>query len=450
MSKGTETDESLNRMRLDCDRIFRAGLAAVEPEKSVFRHCQRHGDILEIDGTAFDLSRFNRVLLLGAGKAGAPMAGALEKILGGRLSRGLVLVKYGHVQLLEKTELVQAGHPVPDGNGLEGTKRLMELAEKADQGTLVICVLSGGGSALMPWPAPGIDLADKQETTRLLLECGASIHEINTVRKHLSRVKGGRLASAVYPGTLACLVLSDVIGNDLDIIASGPGVPDPGTFEQCMEIVHGYGLESRLPVSVQKHLKKGAEKRVRETPKPGDPVFDNTFHAVIACGMDALKAAAAKAEALGYHPYILSDDVSGETVDAAGEHVRIALSIKAGAHGVSPPACLLSGGETTVTLQNPGKGGRNQEFALKCALDIAGLDNIAVLSAGTDGTDGPTDAAGGLVDTSSKRRAEKSGFDARHHLDGHDAYPLLEAAGDLYKTGPTFTNVMDMRVILVK
>ena len=443
-------DRETEQLRVDCDRIFRAGLAAVDPVRSVYRHCRRQGDLLTIDDKTFDLSRFREVVILGAGKAGAPMAAALETLLADRITRGLVVVKYGHVKPLETVELVEAGHPVPDENGLDGAGRVLSVAESADRDTLVIGLLSGGGSALLPLPADGIPLQDKQETTRVLLACGASIHEINTVRKHMSAIKGGQMAAAVCPADLVCLVLSDVVGDDLDIIASGPMVPDRSTFARCMEIVQKYGISDRIPESVMTRLENGAEKKIQETPKPADPLFDRVFHSIVACSRDALDAAAKEAERLGYRPYLLSGAVQGETKDAAMDHMEVARQIQAGRHPVSPPACILSGGETTVTMEIMGKGGRNQEFALKCALEIEGLEHMAVLSAGTDGTDGPTDAAGGLVDPLSVKRAEACGLNAMHHFEAHDAYPLLEAAGDLYKTGPTLTNVMDLRIVLVK
>lgn len=438
------------RLREDCGRIFRAGLAAVDPVKSVYRHCTREGDLFRIDDRTFDLSRFRDVVILGAGKAGAPMAAALETLLADRIIKGLVVVKYGHVQPLKTLELVEAGHPVPDKNGLEGAGRILSMAETADGETLVIGLLSGGGSALLPLPADGIRLEDKQETTRVMLACGASIHEINTVRKHISAIKGGHLAAAVHPANLACLVLSDVVGDDPDIIASGPMVPDRSTFAQCLEIVQKYGIEDRIPESVMTRLGNGAAKKIQETSKPADPLFDRVSHSIIACSRDALDAVAKEAETLGYTPCVLSGALQGETVKAAADHIEAARQIQQGRHLVSPPACILSGGETTVTMEIGGKGGRNQEFALKCALAIQGMDRIAVLSGGTDGTDGPTDAAGGLVDPFTVARAKSCGLDPLHHLHAHDAYPLLEAVGDLYKTGPTLTNVMDLRIIPVR
>lgn len=443
-------DRETKQLRADCNRIFRAGLAAVDPMESVFRHCRREGEHLTIEDKTFDLSRFREVVVLGAGKAGAPMAAALERLLGDRIATGLVVVQYGHVRHLETIEQVEAGHPVPDENGLDGAGRILSLAEAADRDTLVIGLLSGGGSALLPLPADGIRLEDKQETTRVMLACGASIHEINTLRKHVSAIKGGRLAAAVYPADLACLVLSDVVGDDLDVIASGPMVPDPSTFDRCMEIVQRYKIADRIPESVMTRLENGAKGKIPETPKPTDPLFDRVSHSIVACGRDALAAAAKEAERLGYRPYVLSEAVQGETKDAAVAHMDVARRIRRGNHSVSPPACILSGGETTVTMEIGGKGGRNQEFVLKCALESQGMDRMAVLSGGTDGTDGPTDAAGGLVDPFTVKRAKALGLDAAYHLQAHDAYPLLEAVGDLYKTGPTLTNVMDLRIILVE
>lgn len=436
-------------MRQDSIRIFQAGLAAVDPRKAIFRHCRRQGHQLIVGQKVFDLSVFSRVFVLGAGKAGAPMAMALEAILGDRISDGLVVVKSGHVMDLKTVKLLEAGHPVPDVSGLHGAEKIMALAGEASEDTLVICVLSGGASALLPLPAEGISLQDKQETTRVLLGCGAAIHEINTIRKHLSRIKGGQLAAAVYPATLISLVLSDVVGDNLDIIASGPTVPDPGTFKGCMDIVEKYGILDQIPGRVTAFLKKGVLGHLPETPKTGNPVFFKTCHTVVGCNREALNASSQKAEHLGYHSLILSDRMEGNVHDLACEHAGIVSQIRKGKIPLSLPACVLSGGEGTVTLKGKGKGGRNQEFALKFATLVDGTDNTVVLSAGTDGTDGPTDAAGALVDTATITRAKALGLDAKKYLENNDAYPLLAAVGDLYKTGPTLTNVMDIRVMLV-
>ncbi len=317
------------------------------------------------------------------------------------------------------------------------------------QRELVICLISGGGSALSPAPVEGITLAEKQEVTRLLLACGATIHEINAVRKHISQIKGGQLARLASPATLITLVLSDVVGDSLDVIASGPTVPDTSTFADCLEILRKYRLSDTVPVAIRRHLEAGVAGAVPETPKPGDPVFSRTQTVIIGRNLQALEAASRQATALGYRPLILSSAIEGETREVARVHAGIAKEVLASGHPIRPPACILSGGETTVTLRGQGKGGRNQEFALALALDIDHMPGIAALSAGTDGTDGPTDAAGAFADWTTCARAEQHGLPPREALEHNDAYPFFERLGDLLITGPTQTNVMDVRIILI-
>jgi hydroxypyruvate reductase len=442
--------EIIESMRQEAQAIFYEGLAAVDPETCIRRCCSIQGPILKIESKAYDLDRFTKILVLGAGKAGASMAFAVEALLKERITAGLVIVKYGHVRPLKHIRLAEAGHPVPDENGLRATKKLLDLAREADENTLILCLMSGGGSALMTLPAPGLSLQDKQETTQLLLDCGASIHEINTIRKHLSGIKGGRLAKAAAPAVLACLVLSDVVGDNLDIIASGPAVADPGTFGQCLDIIRARGLAPKLPPAVLERLESGARGQIPETPKKGDPAFEKVSHFLIANNSLALGAAQKKAAALGYHTLVLPAPVEGEARDAATLHAALARQILAQGRPMKPPACILSGGETTVTLQGKGKGGRNQEFALASALEIKGLEHAVVLSAGTDGTDGPTDAAGALADGTTAERATRLGLAPEHFLSENNAYPFFEALSDLFKTGPTLTNVMDLHILLVR
>ncbi|MDA8135230.1 MAG: glycerate kinase [Desulfobacteraceae bacterium] len=442
--------EILERMRQEVRDIFYEGLAAVDPETCIHQCCSIQGPILKIEGKTYHLDRFTKILVLGAGKAGASMAFALESVLGDRITAGLVIVKYGHVRPLNHITLAEAGHPVPDENGLRATKKLLDLAREADENTLILCLMSGGGSALMTLPTPGLSLQDKQETTQLLLDCGASIHEINTIRKHLSGIKGGRLAKAAAPAVLACLVLSDVVGDNLDIIASGPAVADPGTFGQCLDIIRARGLAPKLPPAVLGHLESGTRGQIPETPKKGDPAFEKVSHFLIANNSLALGAAQKKAEAMGYHTLVLPAPVEGEARDAATLHAALARQILAQGRPLNPPACILSGGETTVTLQGKGKGGRNQEFALASAIEIKGLEHVVVLSAGTDGTDGPTDAAGALADGTTAKRATRLGLVPEHFLLENNAYPFFEALSDLFKTGPTLTNVMDLHILLVR
>jgi glycerate 2-kinase len=361
----------------------------------------------------------------------------------------LVNTKYGHSVPLKRVQVIEAGHPVPDEEGFRGARQIVQILERTDEKDLIFFLISGGGSALLPYPAEGITLEDKQTVTRILLEVGASIHEINALRKHLSLVKGGRLARLAFPSTLVSLILSDVIGDDLDSIASGPTVPDHSTFDDCLNILEKYRIFDRIPPAVAEIFRKGARGEIEETPKPGNPVFERTQNLIIGSNIMAVEAAAKKAEKLGYNTLILSTFIAGETRDVAGVHAAIAREILSSGNPLKRPACVLSGGETTVTICGKGKGGRNQEFSLAAALDINGLENIVVLSAGTDGTDGPTDAAGAIAEGATVSRARKLGMDPGHYLRENDSYNFFKALGDLIVTGPTNTNVMDLRIVLV-
>jgi hydroxypyruvate reductase len=410
--------------------IFRASLAAADPEAAVARHL-----------STLKLKQYRRIFVVGAGKAGASMAKAAERVLGARIAAGLINVKDGHIAKLRRIELNECGHPVPDERGVDGARRIAALAEQAGELDLVVCLISGGASALLPAPVPPITLGEKQAVTRLLLASGASIHEINAVRKHISAIKGGQLARLAWPARVESLLLSDVIGDDLDVIGSGPTAPDASTFADAIGILDKYGIFQRVPVSVRERLVGGGP----ETPKPGDRLFKNVRNTVVGSNRLALDAAAAKAKELGYRTLVLASEIEGETRDVARMHAAIAREIVRAGRPVRPPACLITGGETTVTLKGEGLGGRNQEFVLAAAIDIAGLPGVVVFSAGTDGTDGPTDAAGAIADGSTLRRAP----DARRFLDANDSYHYFDGLGDLVKTGPTNTNVMDVRVVLV-
>jgi glycerate 2-kinase len=436
-------------MRKDAAAIFRAGLCAVEPAAAIARHCRREGDTLVVHQTRYDLARHRKIFIIGGGKACAPMASAMERLLGDDLTGGIVNVKYGHLADLNKVRICEAGHPVPDQNGRDGTLAMLELARRAGPEDLVICLISGGASALMPMPAPGLTLADKQQTSRALLSCGADIHEINTIRKHISAIKGGRLAEAVFPATLVTLILSDVVGDDLDVIGSGPTVPDAGSFADCAEIIDRYGIEKALPEAVMTHIRAGIRGKTKETPKTGDPAFSKTCDRIVGSSLEAVLAAKREAEARGYNAVVLSAMIEGDTGAAARLHTAVAREVVRSGHPAAVPACILSGGETTVTVSGNGLGGRNQEFALHAALGIDGAGNIVVLCAGTDGTDGPTDAAGALSDADTVRRARERGLDPRHSLAQNDSYRFFKALDDLVITGPTNTNVMDLRIILI-
>ena len=441
--------KELLEKRRDAIEIFQAGLQAVAPGEAIKKFCQLEGETLNVDGSNYNLSLFKDIFVLGVGKAGASMAKAVEEILGERITTGLITVKYGHLEELEKIKIQEAGHPVPDQNGYVGAQAIYDLASSADEETLVICLFSGGGSALMPLPVDGVTLEDKQNTTKVLLACGADIHEINTVRKHLSVIKGGGLARAVYPATLVTLILSDVVGDDLDSIASGPCVPDSKTFQDCNAIFAKYAIEHEIPVAVLQYIESGIAGTAPETPKVGQEFFEKTQNVIVASNFNALLKAKEKADELGYNSCLLSSMIEGETSDVAVNHVAIGAEIELHGYPVKKPACLLSGGETTVTIKGKGKGGRNQEFVLAAALRMTEMENSVILSAGTDGSDGPTDAAGAIADNTTLERAALKGLDPLEYLKNNDSYHFFEELDDLYKTGPTNTNVMDLRILLV-
>jgi glycerate 2-kinase len=402
---------------------------------------RRRGAVLQCADRCLDLDRVDRIFVLGCGKAGAAMAQVVEEILGDRISAGLVVVKDGHLAPTRIVSIVEAGHPVPDARGERAAGGLLALATSAGERDLVLLLVSGGGSALTPAPASPVTLAEKQAVTRALLEAGATIGELNAVRKHLSRLKGGQLARTAAPAAVLTLVLSDVIGDPLDVIASGPTAPDPTTFGRALDVLRERGVLAAAPATVRERLTAGARGAIAETPKPGDPLFRRVANAVI--GNNALIATAAveRARALGYRPQLLTRELQGEARSVARQLVELARSLP-------PPACVIASGETTVTVRGRGRGGRCQEFALAAALLVESEPGITVLAAGTDGTDGPTDAAGAIVDGSTVERARRAGLDARVALDDNDAYHVLRATGDLIVSGPTNTNLLDLYAVL--
>jgi glycerate 2-kinase len=438
----------------DALKIFHAALKAVEPGEAVVRSFARAGEILRILSRKkvikrIDLSKIDKIYVIGAGKASAPMAAAIENVLGIRLAGGVVVVKTGHGLKLNRIEVLEASHPIPDAAGLAAAQKIKALLETAGPNDLIFSVISGGGSALLPLPANRLTLADKQAVTQMLLACGASIQEINAVRKHLSQVKGGQLATAADPAPVINLMLSDVVGDDLDTIASGPFVPDRSTFQEVAAILARYGLTGKIPARVKDYVNRGVRGQAPETPKPGAPEFAQVINLIVGSNYQALLAAAAVAKQAGYRPLILSSQITGETREVAKVHAALAKEVRASGHPIRPPACLISGGETTVTLKGNGKGGRNQEFALAAAIELEGMQDVLLFSAGTDGTDGDTDAAGAMADGDTCSRARQLGLSATEHLENNDSYPFFARLGDLVITGPTRTNVMDVRLVLV-
>ncbi|MBW2572848.1 MAG: glycerate kinase [Deltaproteobacteria bacterium] len=420
--------KNISTMKKDAAEIFFKGLQAVEPGAAVKRCCKLDGESLFVGNRTYHLPQYKNLFVIGAGKATAPMAAALEDILEERISEGIIIVKYDHLADLQRINLIEAGHPLPDPNGEKGADAILNLAKKSGKDDLIFCLISGGGSALLPLPFNGITL---------------------NLRKHTSKIKGGRLAQAAFPATIISLILSDVVGDDLDIIASGPTVPDSSSFADCMEILERYHIKDKIPESILNHIESGISGKTPETPKADDPAFKRTQNLIIASNIESLMAAKEKAERLQYNVILLSSMIVGETRYAAQIHGAIAKEIIKTGNPISPPACILSGGETTVTISGNGLGGRNQEFALAAAIDISGHKNVVVLSGGTDGTDGPTDAAGAFSDTYTLERAKEMGLNPHHFLANNDAYHFFEKLDDLLITGPTNTNVMDLRILLV-
>ncbi len=439
--------------------IFDAALAAVDPFNAVLNAVRVEQDHLLVAGEAYHLAEFERIIVVGAGKATARMALALETMLGNRIAAGLIVVKDGHTAPLKIIDQVEAAHPVPNQAGIAGTQRILDMVSATDEKTLVIGLISGGASALLIAPVDGdkpggVTLHDKQETTRLLLNAGANIFELNAVRKHLSRVKGGRLAEAAFPARMVTLIVSDVIGDPLDVIASGPTSPDNSTFAEAWAVIEKFGLRERLPPRVADYLQRGIAGRVVETVKKNDPCLTRTRNVIVAGINQALDAAQQRSTQLGYSARVISDTLQGEADDAAR---LLAQAARDELTGMKPDQrrCLLYGGETTVTVHGNGKGGRNQQLALVFGLEVDGLPGVAMLSAGTDGTDGPTDAAGAMVDGDTIAQAKRLGIDPQHFLGNNDSYAFFDKLDSEsgshchFKTGPTGTNVMDIQIVLL-
>lgn len=430
-------------LRSQALRIFRAGLKAAAPEEAVLRHVSIKHGALVAGKERYRLSAFRHVYVIGAGKATARMAKAVERLLGKRITGGLVNVNYGGRATLRRVEQNECGHPIPDANGEEGARRIAEIARNAGPDDLIICLISGGASSMLVLPMAPVTLEDKQETTRLLLECGASIQEINGVRKHLSAVKGGKLALLAHPATVLTLILSDVVGNEMGMIGSGPTVPNRSTFADARAILDKYGLSDRMPARVRQWLS-------RDEPQVSEETFARVRNLIVGSNSSAVQAAARQARALGFSTLVLSTFIQGEAREVGRVHAAIARELRVFQRPVRLPACVISGGETTVTVRGKGLGGRNQEFALAAAIDIAGHNDLVILSAGTDGTDGPTDAAGAIVDGATVARAERAGLQASKFLANNDSYHFFEPLRGLIRSGPTGTNVADIQIILVR
>lgn len=438
-------------LRAGVQQLQRAALAAADPAEAVYKFVSRVGDQILVADRSYPLSQFDRVFLVGAGKAVLPMAEAVSEVLGERLSGGVIITKYHHTDrpLPDQIRVHEAGHPVPDQSGVDATRDLTALLHQITPRDLIFCLISGGGSALLTLPAQEITLTDLQATTQLLLRAGATIREINAIRKHLDVVKGGGLVRLANGAPIITLILSDVIGDDLSVIASGPTVPDPSTFASAWQIVEQFNLADQLPAAVRARLNHGASGEIADTPKPGDPLFDKVQTVIIGSNAQAAQAAEQAARQLKFNTLLLTTQLQGEAREVAKVVAAIAQEIAVYNRPVPRPACLILGGETTVTLKGQGLGGRNQEIALAAAIAIEGLPNTLIAALGTDGTDGPTDAAGAMATGETVERARSIGLDAQAYLAGNDAYHFFQPLGDLIITGPTGTNVNDVLFVLV-
>lgn len=440
-------DKMARRIALDA---IEEALKSADPKRIMFSKITIEGEKLKIDGTRFDLSKYKRIFVLGGGKASGSMAEALEEILGDRIEEGFIVVPKGVADRhrLNHIKLHESSHPIPDESSVSGARKIMELAEMAKSGDLVICLISGGGSSLMALPKEGISLDDKRRVTDLLLRSGATINEINAVRKHISGFKGGQLARAIYPADLVSLLLSDVLGDPLDVIASGPTVPDSSTFRDAVSILKAYELWDRIPESVRNVLLGGIQGRLDETPKKGDPIFERVKNIVIGNNRLACTAALKELKRSGMNTLFLTSFMEGEARHIGTFFGAIGMELTKTEKPIASPAGIVAGGETTVTVTGSGIGGRNQEIALGAALKIAGAEGIAIASASTDGIDGPTDAAGAIVDGKTILRAEKMGMDPQETLRNNDSYSFFSELGDLIMTGPTGTNVNDVTILV--
>ena len=431
------------------EKIFMAGVRSVLPEKLITGIMKIDGSVLTINENKIPLDNIKNIYVIGAGKASAAMGHYVESILGDRITGGHIVVKYGYSCKLKRIKVTEAGHPIPDSNGFKATEEIIKLSSRASENDLVICLISGGGSALLADLPEGLLPEELYIVNNLLIRCGASINEINCVRKHLSLIKGGQLARIVRPAQLATLILSDVTGNPLEVIASGPTVPDPSTFSDALQVIDDYHLTADITSGVLNYLKDGSSGIHPETPKPGDPLFSGTLNILAGTNQIALKAAKAQAVNMGFRTYIIDTELHGDVENVSESVISTAISFKNN-NDIQKPVCLLYGGETTVRINGNGKGGRNQHLALLAAMRLKNLPGLTLLSAGTDGTDGPTDYAGAVVDSETVRKAISLNEDPENYLYEFNSYNFFKRFGGQIITGPTFTNVMDIVVILVE
>jgi glycerate 2-kinase len=428
--------------------MVQAALVSAEPAAAVRAHVAVNGSRLEIAGQTYDLDRINQIFVVGGGKASAPMAQAIEELLGERITAGLICVKYGYTAPTRRIAVEQAGHPIPDDRAVRATDRMIELLQGAGPEDLVIALISGGSSALLVAPSPGITLADKRRLTNELLRSGATIDEMNTVRKHLSSIKGGGLSRLADPAPVVSLILSDVLGDPLDVIASGPTVPDTTTFADAWDVLASHGLIDDTPAAIAQRLREGLAGRIADTPKPGDPIFRRTQNVVVASNHRAVQAAVEQARQSGLNALLLSAFIEGEAREVGQVFAAIGRELSRSNNPVPRPAAIVAGGEVTVTVKGQGRGGRSQELVLAAAIHLEGVAGVTIMAFATDGTDGPTNAAGALADGSTVERARALGLNPRQALADNDSNTFFQKLGDLIVTGPTNTNVDDLYVIV--
>lgn len=428
--------------------IFLAGVESVKPDNLIRSYISVKDNLLKIDKLIFDLSDIKNIYVVGAGKASALMAQEMESVLGSRITKGHIVTKYNHSVPLKYIGYTEAGHPVPDENGIKGTEKILSIARMAGEEDLVICLISGGGSALLTDVPQGCTLDDIKTLNDSLLKSGANINEMNCVRKHLSNVKGGLLAKAASPARIVSLILSDVIGDPLDVIASGPTAPDPTTFADAISIINRYNLGDKIPQQILRVLRDGDANKLQETLKESSEIFQRTTNLIIGTNKLALKKAKEKAESLGYESQIIIDTLEGDVADVAQYMTEMAKS--AGKLISGEKICLLFAGEPTVKVKADGLGGRNQHLALFVATLLKETPGITFLSGGTDGSDGPTDAAGAVVDNFTLKNAFDLNLDVANYLENCDSHHFFKQEGGLIITGPTQTNVMDLMVVLIE
>ena len=429
-------------------RSLESALNAVDPKQIIKSKLLLKNLTLHVNGYSIDLKKFKNIYVIGGGKASGSMAEALEQVLGNSITKGLVNVPRSSKNKTDIIKLHEASHPIPDEAGVEGTRRMLKIAEQAKEDDLIICLISGGGSSLMPLPRGKISIADKKEITNALLKCGATINEINTVRKHISDFKGGWLAKKAYPATILNLILSDVVGDPLDFIASGPTVPDSTTFSDAIKVLKKYRLWSKAPASIRKVLSDGEKGLIPETPKANDEAFKRVYNVVVGNNRLASLTAQKYLKSEGLNTLLLTSTLEGEARHVGVMLASIAREVSASGNPVPKPAGIIAGGETTVTVTGKGLGGRNQEIALAAAQKLNDMNGVVVASLSTDGVDGPTDAAGAIADGKTLVRAAKMGLTPEEYLAENDSYHFFSKLGDLIFTGPTGTNVNDVSVIV--